>query len=55
MGRMSLSVYMKGDYEEIHALKAVRKQSQSKPIGIAMTAYAFENDDFIPRALDHQV
>ena len=29
MGKMSLSIYMKGDYEEFHALKATKKQSQS--------------------------
>jgi len=28
---MSLSVYMKGDYEELFALEAAKKQSQSKP------------------------
>ena len=28
MGKMSLSVYMKGYYEELYALKAARKQSQ---------------------------
>jgi len=32
MGKMSLSIYMKGDYEEFHALKAEQKQSQSNPI-----------------------
>ena len=44
------------------ALQRVRKQARTvyclsslKQIGIAMTAYAFENDDFIPRALDHKV
>jgi prepilin-type processing-associated H-X9-DG protein len=44
------------------ALQRVRKQARTvyclsslKQIGIAMTAYAFENDDFIPRALDHDV
>ncbi|MHC4206131.1 MAG: type II secretion system protein [Planctomycetota bacterium] len=41
------------------ALQRVRKQARTvyclsslKQIGIAMTAYAFENDDLIPRALD---
>jgi len=30
MGKMSLSFYMKGDYEEFHALEAAKKQSQFK-------------------------
>ena len=41
------------------ALQRVRKQARAvvclsslKQIGIAMTAYALENDDYIPRALD---
>jgi prepilin-type processing-associated H-X9-DG protein len=41
------------------ALQRVRKQARTvyclsslKQIGIAMTAYALENDDYIPRALD---
>ena len=36
MGRMSLSIYMKGDYEEFHALKVVKNkpnQSQSPAFG----------------------
>jgi len=44
------------------ALQRVRKQARAvyclsslKQIGIAMTAYAFDNDDYIPRALDHKV
>ena len=44
------------------ALQRVRKQARTvyclsslKQIGIAMTSYAMENDDFIPRALDHKV
>lgn len=44
------------------ALQRVRKQARTvyclsslKQIGIAMTAYALDNDDYIPRALDHQV
>jgi len=44
------------------ALQRVRKQARTvycisslKKIGIAMTSYAFENDDYVPRALDHQV
>jgi prepilin-type N-terminal cleavage/methylation domain-containing protein/prepilin-type processing-associated H-X9-DG protein len=44
------------------ALQRVKKQARTvcclsnlKQIGIAMTAYALENDDFIPRALDNQV
>jgi len=44
------------------ALQRVKKQARTvyclsslKQIGIAMTSYALENDDFIPRALDHQV
>ena len=44
------------------ALQRVRKQARAvyclsslKQIGIAMQAYALDNDDFIPRALDHQV
>ncbi|MHC4116384.1 MAG: prepilin-type N-terminal cleavage/methylation domain-containing protein [Planctomycetota bacterium] len=44
------------------ALQRVRKQARTvyclsslKQIGIAMTGYALENDDFIPRALDHDV
>jgi len=30
MGKMSLSVYVKGGYEDFHALKAAKKQSQFK-------------------------
>ena len=44
------------------ALQRVRKQARTvyclsslKQIGIAMTAYALENEDYIPRALDHDV
>jgi len=44
------------------ALQRVRKQAKTvycqnnlKQIGIAMHQYAFENDDFIPRAVDHEV
>jgi hypothetical protein len=32
MGKISLSIYMKGNYEEFYALKPSKKQSQSKPI-----------------------
>jgi hypothetical protein len=35
MGRMSLSIYMKGDYEDFHALKASEKQSQTNPISVS--------------------
>lgn len=44
------------------ALQRVRKQARTvyclsslKQIGIAMHAYVLDNDDFVPRALDHQV
>jgi prepilin-type processing-associated H-X9-DG protein len=44
------------------ALQRVKKQARTvyclnslKQIGIAMTAYALDNEDFIPRALDNQV
>ena len=44
------------------ALQRVRKQARTvyclsslKQLGIAMQAYALDNDDFIPRALDHKV
>ena len=44
------------------ALQRVKKQARTvyclsslKQIGIAMTAYALDNDDFIPRALDNEV
>jgi prepilin-type N-terminal cleavage/methylation domain-containing protein/prepilin-type processing-associated H-X9-DG protein len=44
------------------ALQRVKKQARTvcclnnlKQIGVAMTAYALENDDFIPRALDNEV
>jgi len=44
------------------ALQRVRKQARTvyclsslKQLGIAMTAYALDNEDFIPRALDHEV
>jgi len=30
VGRMSVSIYLKGYYEEFYALKAARKQSQFK-------------------------
>jgi hypothetical protein len=32
MGKIGLKSYIKGDYEEIRALKAAEKQSQTKPI-----------------------
>ena len=32
MGGMSASIYMKGDYEEFHALKAAKNKANSKPI-----------------------
>jgi prepilin-type N-terminal cleavage/methylation domain-containing protein len=44
------------------ALQRVKKQAKTvyclnnlRQIGIAMTQYALENNDYIPRALDHQV
>ena len=44
------------------ALQRVRKQARTvyclsslKQLGIATQAYALDNDDFIPRALDHKV
>jgi len=44
------------------ALQRVRKQARTvyclsslKQLGIAMTAYALDNEGFIPRALDHKV
>jgi prepilin-type N-terminal cleavage/methylation domain-containing protein/prepilin-type processing-associated H-X9-DG protein len=44
------------------ALQRVKKQARTvyclsslKQIGIAMTAYAIDNEDFIPRALDNEV
>ena len=44
------------------ALQRVRKQARTvyclsslKQIGVAMTAYVFDNEDTIPRALDHEV
>ena len=44
------------------ALQRVRKQARTvyclsslKQIGVAMTAYALDYEDFIPRALDHDV
>ena len=44
------------------ALQRVRKQARTvyclsslKQLGVAMTAYALDNEDYIPRALDHQV
>lgn len=44
------------------ALQRVKKQANSvyclnnlKQIGVAMTQYAMENNEFIPRALDHEV
>jgi len=33
MGEIGVRSYMKGDYEEFYALKASKKQSQSKPNG----------------------
>jgi len=32
MGRMSVSIYMKGDYEEFHALRQRKNKANSKPI-----------------------
>jgi len=44
------------------ALQRVRKQARTvyclsslKQLGLAMQAYALENEDFIPRAVDHEV
>ena len=44
------------------ALQRVRKQARTvyclsslKQLGIALNAYAFDNEDIIPRALDHEV
>ncbi len=44
------------------ALQRVRKQARTvyclsslKQLGVAMTAYVFDNEDIIPRALDHEV
>jgi prepilin-type N-terminal cleavage/methylation domain-containing protein/prepilin-type processing-associated H-X9-DG protein len=44
------------------ALQRVRKQARTvyclsslKQLGVAMTAYALDNEDFVPRALDHNV
>src|SRR4030042_3495464 len=31
-GRKTLSIYMKGDYEELHALKRRKNKANSKPI-----------------------
>jgi len=31
MGRKSLSIYMKGDYEEFHALRRQKNKANSKP------------------------
>jgi len=32
MGKMSVSIYMKGDYEELHALRRRENKANSKPI-----------------------
>jgi len=32
MGRMSLSIYIKGDYEEFYALRRQKNKANSKPI-----------------------
>lgn len=44
------------------ALQRVREQARAvyclnnlKQLGLAMQTYAFDNDDFVPRALDHRV
>jgi len=31
MGRMSLSIYMKGDYEDFYALRRRKNKANSKP------------------------
>jgi len=31
MGKMSLSTYMKGDYEDFHALRRRKNKANSKP------------------------
>jgi len=31
MGKMSLSTYMKGNYEDFHTLKAAKNKANSKP------------------------
>jgi len=31
MGKMTLSIYMKGDYEEFHALRRRKNKPNSKP------------------------
>ena len=44
------------------ALQRVRKQARTvyclnslRQLGLAMHSYALDNDDYIPRALDHEV
>jgi hypothetical protein len=32
MGRMSLSIYMKGDYEDFHALKAAKNKANYRAL-----------------------
>ena len=43
VGKMSLSVYMKGEYEEYQALKAAKKQSQFISYWVLRDAYCERN------------
>jgi len=41
---MSLSIYMKGDYEEFHALKAAENKANSKPNKANMPAFGRKSE-----------
>ena len=39
MVNTDISIYMKGEYEEFHALRSVKKQSQSNPLSNGTRAF----------------
>ena len=44
MGKMSISIYMKGDYEVFHALRRRKNKANSKPIYVSpQTSLGVEN------------
>ena len=41
---MSLSIYMKGDYEEFHALRRQKNKANSKPNKANMPAFGWKSE-----------
>jgi len=50
MGKMSVSVYMEGIYEEFYALRAAKKQSQTKPNKANMPAIGRKSEARSPKS-----